>query len=292
MPIKKINIKNFESRIERECNSKRYAVVWLFYPNPIETNDKLKNGYIFGSILNVQTLKLDDFFKNNVEFVVITPQDIDDKINLWISDNFDKHILYEESIHMNFITQSKKIWSTENPEHLRWEYVLNKLYVLHPDLFGDYEKVLFLDSDIMIKSPHEYAKLFNYSTPAGVYENSCRVLNQKKNQLVHRKFKDDELIHSKFCTAGTLYYHCINAGLLLLKANEKDYERIKTDNQHFTIKYPQFAKHNLYFPEQEYLTNFYAGKWHSINHNFLTTVDTPNHHAKKFWNEFDFLHSD
>lgn len=281
----KINISDFECRVDKNTSLKKYAFVWLFYPN-VNLVDT-KNDYIYGCLINqkiiknyLNIMKLSDLF----DTVIITPAEIDSYIHEIIEKIFDVHIQYNNSIHMSFISESEKRWTVAEK---RWKGVLNKLYIFHPDLFSCYNKVLFLDADILIKKPDEFIKLIDkINCPAGVYEYSCRCpTNQKITHLVHQKFTDNEVIPKKFCIAGTKYYHSINASLLIIQANENDYKKICTELNEYVFKktYPQFKNHILYFPEQEYLTNFFAGSWHSVPNKFLLTADSETHIAGKFW---------
>jgi alpha-N-acetylglucosamine transferase len=285
----KIDIYDFISRLSgnhaKNKSQKKYAFVWLFYPNHINTNKC--NDYIYGCLINQKIISTQLIYMNLSDLfdtAIITPKFIDSHLNDMIEKVFDVHVTYENSIHMDFVSESEKYWSEDEK---RWNGVLNKLFIFHPDLFGCYDKIMFLDADTIIKKPHEFIKLFESTcTPAGVYEYSCRCpTNQKITHLVHQKFKDNQIIPKKFCVAGTKFYHSINASLLLVKANEKDYTKIcqEINKNTFYKNYPQFKNHILYFPEQEYLTNFYAGLWHSIPHKFLLTAESEMHLPGKFW---------
>lgn len=326
--MKTFSIENFGSRLDtenRNSSSKKFACVWLFYPS-VNAPKKKENDYLYGSIINSRILRSceQEYFAYGhdsqiqpgkkkmqskvskeysqqrninisntdydhcIDYILLTPSDLCPFVKHLISCYFDIHVEYCSDIFFDFLGVSQNHWSGEEKD--KWSGVTNKLYIFHPDLFGCYNKVLFLDSDFLIKSPSVYLSLFNsYDTPAGCYEYSNILLrNKEKTQLVtSKRFRNNQVVPQKFCTAGTKFYHCVNASLLLIDANEQDYSSMKQDmentNNIFYKRHPQLQNHILYFPEQEYLTNFFAGRWHSFDHSLLSTKDSPHHISGKFW---------
>lgn len=288
-----IYINSFTDRLSaKNISCSKYCVVWLFYPGNDSLNENNRNDYIYGAIINKLILaRSHRNLHTTIDYCIITPNEIPDYVAKIIGSYFDIHICYGLGVEMEFTNASEKHWTTD--ERNRWHGVMNKLYILHPDLFGCYQKVMYVDSDMMIRNAEKYLALLDeMAVPSGVYEYSNRLrLNKVKTHLVHDKFQNNEIIPKKYCTADTAYYHCVNASLLILSANEKDYERVCRDITSAEDMYksmPQLRNHVMYFPEQEYLTNFYAGRWHSADSRFLSTADSPYHIAGKFWT-FDFF---
>lgn len=287
--MEKILIDSFDSR-PRNCNlsKKKYAVTWLFYPNENFPAFQL-NDYLYGCIVNQNIINNWNHKNENVEmdFVIITPVWVEGFVDDIIEKYFTIHIKYKKNINFDFLSETVQLWSED--EKKRWGGVMNKLYLLHPDLFGCYEKVMYIDSDLIIRNPSKYIDLLKkMNCPAGVYENSNMCLyNKPKTQMLHKAFRDNQIIEPKFCLAGSVYYHCVNASLYLFRVNEREYERICSEMQSVETFYknnPNLRTHKIYFPEQEYLTNFFAGKWHAIDARFLSTRSSEFQCAGKFWN--------
>jgi hypothetical protein len=291
--MKKIFINSFfESPNVINKSDRDFSFAWLFYPTKNCIHSQNQNDYIYGAIINKLILSRSEICKKRkIDFCIITPENIQPHIDRMISSYFDIHVSYANNIQSDFTRVAEKYWSCDQKN--KWDGVMNKLYVLHPDLFGCYKKVILLDSDLMIRNAEKYLLLFDeMDTPSGVYEYSNRLIyNKVKTHLVYKNFRNNQIIPKKYCTANTAHYHCINASLLILKANINDYNQICKDISSPQSMYkhmPQLENHILYFPEQEFLTNFYAGRWHSIDFKFLSTIDSPYHIAGKFWT-FDFF---
>jgi hypothetical protein len=291
--MRKIIINSFLDRnAVRHESLADFCVTWLYYPSQKSERPETQHDYLYGAIINKLILERSEAAVcAKVNYCIITPADIPQFVEKIIDAYFDVHICYQTDIAMDFLKASEKHWTQD--ERDRWRGVMNKLYILHPDLFGCYKKVLFLDCDLLIVDAARYLALLSESaTPAGVYEYSNRLrMNKIKTHLVHSKFKNNQVIPKKYCTADTAYYHCINASLLIVRSSEADYETICADIASVDGMYrrmPQLRTHVLYFPEQEYLTNFFAGRWHSVDFRFLSTADSPFHVAGKFWTETFF----
>lgn len=296
----KISIGDFGERVRANMSRKRYCFAWLFYPS-VAGDAQHKYDYLYGSIVNCHILR--DFFgsangpavcqvkADDVDFCVITPDRLGEDLDNMIALHFGVHVAYSRPVWAHFLEQSEREWSAD--ERARWSGVMNKLYLWHPDLFGGYEKIVYLDSDMLITDVVRYARLLvDYETPAGVYEQSniCKH-NSKKGQLLVKAFKQNQIIPAKCCTAGTLFYHCVNASLYVLRATEEDYEKMRTEMSSHSVlvrRHPQLARHVLYFPEQEYLTNFFAGRWHAVDRKMLGTTTTSCQIAGRFWENVDF----
>lgn len=297
-----IHIKDFDQRIKEKWQdgNKRFCFVWLFYPN-YEKSTHTQHDYLYGSIVNNYLLR--DYARGrgatgetsgtckDVSFAIITPSGLNEAICNLIESHFDLHVTFGKSIDAQFLRQSEETW--DESERQRWRGVMNKLFVLHPDIFGHYEKVVYLDSDMFILAPSKYYKLFeDYNTPAGVYERANLLRhNRSKSHVLVKEFRWNQVIPTKFCKAGTKFYHCVNASLLVLTANETDYERLRgqlRDAKTLYREQPQLVGHVLHFPEQEYLTNFFAGRWRAVDSMLLSTITTAYQASGRFWENPDF----
>jgi hypothetical protein len=286
-----VHIKGFCERLEKKWQDKtnEFCFVWLFYPQSGAVSEWTRYDYLYGSIVNSFLLK--DYARRQsccpgVSFAVITPSGLQESICKLIGTHFDLHVTYDCAVEASFLEASEKTWS--DFERQRWGGVMNKLYLLHPDIFGCYKKIVYLDSDMFILSPCKYFALFHeYDTPAGVYERANLLkFNRQKTHILVKEFTRNQVIPAKYCKAGTKFYHCVNASLLILTANESDYQSVTaqlSDPDTLHKEQPHLSSHVLHFPEQEFLTNFFAGRWRAVDGVLLGTTSTWCQASGRFW---------
>lgn len=153
------------------------------------------------------------------------------------------------------------------------DYVFTKIHVLN---LVQYEKILLMDADALVYK--HFDSLFEHiKTPAGClynkdlfitygedggyelpkdgnikwFEKMCKYCSH--GQLIDKALTDCVLTNN-ICSG-------IGAGLLLLEPNKKDFDEILTKVKGEDKKMcGQFL-----WPEQQYLTAFYSGKWHAIS---------------------------
>lgn len=273
---RRVHIASFDARVTSPAPGASHAIVWLFYPGADGGCEYLKGALLAAGVFRAH-------LGNRVDLVLLTPACIDAALQPHIEGAFDVHVTYGSDVQMPFMAATAARWGAAEQ---RWRGVLNKLYVFHADVFGEYEAVMLLDSDVVIRRPDAYARVLRGPTPAGVYENSCAVrTNRAVRHVVAPRFAAGARIPRRYCVAGTPFYHHVNAGLLVVRATTAAHAQMVADADAsvFARRFPGLAAQAIHFPEQDYLTNFFAGEWHALDHSFLTTVTTENHIAGKFW---------
>jgi lipopolysaccharide biosynthesis glycosyltransferase len=148
--------------------------------------------------------------------------------------------IYTHVQEIEYIEVSSEIFSEENT---RFRDVFTKLECLS---LMQYDKIILLDSDMIIAKNMDH--LFKLNAPA-----ACL----KKNYIPYGK-----LIPSNMICSGNKLVGSINAGLMLLKPDNNELENIKKD----ISKNTQLNKYK--YPEQDYLSLRYCGKWTSISFNY------------------------
>ena len=270
----------------------KFAYAFGMFPNP-------KNGkaaYLDGCILGALGLKRQGTQADVICF--ITP-DIskDDKKKLEVV--FDK-VIYVPYIspykmagqgNLSTIMMDPDIfkncpnYTKEHP----YSHVFFKLHIFNPALFP-YEKVCFVDSDLV--PMNYYDSLFMLNTPAGWVEYRKKFPFQKSFHWD----RCDYLEHGKpipdiFTDIGTKGSSDVNAGLMVISPNKKEYdEMIKQltspakswlgpGKEHIgfydmeldkekSIAGRKFVDSSYCYPEQNYLTKRYSGKWTYIEYSF------------------------
>ena len=175
-----------------------------------------------------------------------------------------------------------------NKEH-PYSHVFFKIHIFNPKLF-DYEKVCFVDSDLV---PMNYFdSLFMLDTPAGWVEYRKKFPFQKS---LHWD-RCDYLEHGKpipkiFTDTGTKGASDVNAGLMVISPNKDEYESMinqltsptkdwlgpgkehigfydmELDNEK-SLEGRKFVDSSYCYPEQNYLTKRFSGKWTYIEYSF------------------------
>lgn len=169
---------------------------------------------------------------------------------------YDRIILVTPDVSLEYITYLKNVYThvidtsyvDVNPtiflkSDTRFRDVFTKLSCLK---LISYDKILLLDLDMIICKNIDH--LFKLEPPA-----AC---------IKHYNLKFGEKINSKLICDGTKLVGSINAGLMLLKPDMTEWDKIKLD-----IKY-NTTLCKFKYPEQDYLSLRYCHKWTSITFNY------------------------
>ena len=268
VPKKKMMMKN---------KKKKYAYVMSIFPDP-KTNQPT---YLDGCILSALGLR-----KQNTHADIICMVTPDMKKN-----TIDKlNIVFDKVIKTPYIAPYDKGYNTIMMDPKLFEkcnyninhpfnYVFHKIHIFNPEYFP-YEKVCYVDSDLV--PINYYDSLFTLDTPAGWLE------YRKKKPYIDSHVWDrcDFVSHGKLIPKiltdiDTKVGADINAGLLLISPNQEEYDEMideltspienwmgKIHKGFFNID--GFKKNTYCFPEQNYLTKRYSGKWHYIEFAFAS----------------------
>ena len=270
----------------------KFAYAFGMFPNP-------KNGeaaYLDGCILGALGLRRQ---KTNADIVCFITPDIsrDDKKKLEVV--FDKviYVPYISPYKMEGSGDLKTImmdpdifkncpnYTKEHP----YSHVFFKIHIFNPALFP-YEKVCFVDSDLV--PMNYYDSLFMLDTPAGWVEYRKKLPYQKSFHWD----RCDYLEHGKpipkiFTDIGTKGSSDVNAGLMVISPDKKEYEAIIKQltspvkewlgpgkehigfydmemNKEKSLSGRKFVDSSYCYPEQNYLTKRYSGKWTYIEYSF------------------------
>ena len=236
-------------------------------------------------------------------------------------------LVFDRIITVPYITSSKKLIEREysieiSPEIYRdcdWYktipdcghaycHVFTKIHILR---LIEYEKVAIVDLDII---PIEnYDSIFSINTPAGILEaprfnfgdnlEYGDAENEPFKKSCKAGLKLGDLIPHKFTDIDKPTGADINAGLLVLKPDIEEFNKIikelqKPRREWFDKKGLRIQKmdgtwENSYcFPEQNYLTKRWSGKWHLIDWGYATWqidadlafgIHMAGHEGKKPW---------
>lgn len=188
--------------------------------------------YLAGALVLGYTLKRTH--TPNPIIILVTP-DISEK---------SRHQLkkfYTQIIEIPYIIPSKTIFSSEANE--RFMNVFTKLQVLS---LSSYSKILLLDLDMIVCKNIDH--LFLLTPPA-----AC---------LKHFYVPYGKPIPPNMICKNNKLINTINAGLMLLKPDPSELEKIKTS----IIASDQINQFK--YPEQDYLSLRYCDKWTSITFNY------------------------
>lgn len=251
------------------------------YPDPPEMFNKngtckfayvtlvmLGDAYVSGAIIVANSARKAGSLADLV--VLVTPD---------VSEN-GKEVLgkfFTHVIEVDFITVPN--WRVQKQPHRKYlELVFTKLHLFN---LTQYEKVLFIDADaIILKHPDH---LFTLNAPAGslieykdqliTYDKNGNYVYPRDGELKwykemcdcceHGKKIDKKItdkVFSDFKNSG------VAAGLWLLEPKEGELDRILKDVSQGRSKWLVGQKY--VWPEQQYLTGFYSGRWTSINPRF------------------------
>ena len=174
--------------------------------------------------------------KTNTKFdrvILVTPD---------VSQEYKSYLqpVYTNIIDINYVDVSSEIFSEENT---RFKDVFTKLECLNLE---QYDKIILLDLDMIIVKNIDH--LFVLDAPAACLKRFYYPYGKKIP--AHMICRDNKLVGS------------INAGLMLLKPDKEEWNSIKKDISNNT----QINKYK--YPEQDYLSLRYCGKWTSITFNY------------------------
>uniref|UniRef100_A0A6C0L188 Thioredoxin domain-containing protein n=1 Tax=viral metagenome TaxID=1070528 RepID=A0A6C0L188_9ZZZZ len=275
---------------------KRFAYAVGMFPNP----KNKKAAYLDGCILAALGLKKQ---KTNADIICFITHDItaEDKRKLEVV--FDK-VMYVPYISpfdmggegdLKTIQMDPKIFQN-CPNYTKdhpYAHVFFKLHIFNPDLFP-YEKVCFVDSDLV--PLNYYDSLFMLDCPAGFVEYRKKIPYlegfhwDRCDFLEHGKPIPKELTDIDKKTGAD-----VNAGLLLVEPNKKEYNAMikeltsplkewmgknKTHKGFYHFNFDktdgrEFVKDSYCYPEQNYLTKRYSGKWNYIEFAFQSWSRDP-----------------
>ena len=225
----------------------------------------LGDAYISAAIVLAYTLKK---LHTQADLVVITTNDVSKE---------GKELLrqfYTKVIEIDFVEVIN--WRGIKQPHRKYlNYVFTKFHVFN---LIEYKKVLLIDADALVLKHPDH--LFSLNTPAGVYleDKSLFITYDAKGNYI---LPDENKIkwYEEFCECcehGKLIPKSITdrilknnknsgigGGLMLLEPKEGELESIIEDVKRGQSKY--LINKFFVWPEQQYLSIRYSGKWHSIN---------------------------
>ena len=199
----------------------KYAYVTLLYGNNIYITGALVLGY---SLIETNT---------NYDRVILVTNDVDEESRVLLSK------VYNQVIQVDYIPAHESIFYYTTS---RFKEIFTKLEILS---LAQYDKILWLDTDIIVMKNID--QLFKLKPPAAVVKHYYVAYGKK--------------IPSKLICQDNKLTHGINAGVILLKPDEKELDLIKQD----IIKE---QKESFKAPEQDYLSVRYCQDWTSITFNF------------------------
>lgn len=221
----------------------KYAYVTVLYGNNVYLTGALVLGY---SLMKTNT-KID-------RIILVTP-DINEQFKFYLKDIYT-HIITIEYVHV-----SPEIFSEKNT---RFRDVFTKLECLN---LVQYKKIILLDLDMIIVKNIDH--LFKLCPPAACLRKYYIPYGQK--------------IPANMICSNNKLVGGINAGLMLLKPDGKEWDKIKNDiSQNIHI--------NKYkYPEQDYLSLRYCNCWTSITFNYNFQFGLTNR-VKKYHYKIDNIY--
>ena len=292
----KLKIKVPKKKYMIKDGKKKFAYAVGMFPNP-------KNGkaaYLDGCILTALGLKRQ---KTNADVVCFITHDINKKDKKKLEVVFDKviYVPYISPYDMGGKGDLKTIMMDPEifkncPNYTKnhpYVHVFFKLHIFNPDLFP-YEKVCFVDSDLV--PLNYYDSLFMLDTPAGFVEYRKRIPYLESYNwdrcdfLTHGEKIPKELTDIDKKTGAD-----VNAGLLLVKPDKKEYNSMikeitspakkwigpnKLHKGFYSFDFSEptgrsFIKDSYCYPEQNYLTKRFSGKWKFIEFAFQSWSRDP-----------------
>jgi uncharacterized protein (DUF3820 family) len=287
-----MNIKMPKKKFMKDKNGKhKFAYAFGMFPYP-KTG---KAAYLDGCILGALGLKRQGVNADVICFV--TPD-----INL--QDRMKLAVVFDEVIRVPYISPYEM--SDDGDESLKtimmdpkifdncnkytkmhpYTHVFFKLHIFNPELFP-YEKVCFVDSDLV--PMNYYDSLFMLNTPAGWVEYRKKFPYKESYAWDRCDFlKHGEKIPKIFTDVDTPGGADVNAGLMVVSPNKKEYdsmirqitsplqswmgpEKYHKGFYDFNFDSPigsKFVPNSYCYPEQNYLTKRYSGKWTFIEFAF------------------------
>ncbi len=282
--------------IIKKDGTKRFAFAVGMFPNP----KNKKATYLDGCILAALGLRRQ---KTNADIICFITHDISKKDKEHLEIVFDK-VIYVPYIspydmggegNLKTIKMDPGIFKNclgYNKNH-PYAHVFFKLHIFNPEIFP-YEKVCFVDSDLV--PMNYYDSLFMLECPAGWLEYRKKIPYLESFNWDRCDFlKHGDKIPSIFTDIDTPAGSDINAGLLLVKPDKEEYDAMINELQQpiekwmgkdkyhkgfysFDFNTPQgnkFIENSYCFPEQNYLTKRFSGKWHYMEFAFQSWALDP-----------------
>ena len=290
-----IKIPKKEYMIKKD-GTKRFAYTVGMFPAP----KTKKASYLDGCILAALGLKRQ---KTNADVICFITHDISASDKKKLEVVFDKviYVPYISPYDMGGKGDLKTIMMDPGifdncPGYTKmhpYTHVFFKLHIFNPKIFP-YEKVCFVDSDLV--PMNYYDSLFMLDCPAGWVEYRKKIPYLESFHWDRCDFlKHGEKIPKAFTDVDTPAGADVNAGLLLVKPDKKEYdsmikelkqpiEKWMGDKKYhrgfysFDFDSPQgnkFVKNSYCFPEQNYLTKRFSGKWNYIEFAFQSWALDP-----------------
>ena len=130
----------------------------------------------------------------------------------------------------------------------RFAGVFTKLHALN---LTEFDKVVMLDTDLLVRGNID--SLFSRPTPSAMRRHASA--DYEDQELIEKeKFVDEDI--------GRLISG-INAGVMVMTPSASDFQAMCKE---VARKQPHYLKSPM--PEQDYLSRFYAGKWHHLSVSF------------------------
>lgn len=258
-PNENIDYKDPEKIMDSNGN-KLYAYVTLIM---------LGDRYVPAAIVLAQSL-ID--LNSQVDRVVLVTPDVSLEARELLSKFYDK------VIEVNYVTVQN--WRTKKQTHRKYlELVFTKFHLFN---LTQYKKVLLIDADaIVLKYPDH---IFTLDAPAGCflenkdyfiyYDEKGDYKMPPESGIEWYKIYCDKLTHGNkvpkeftdrvftdFKNSG------IGGGLMLLEPKVGEFDEIIKDVSRGRMRY--LLENKFVWPEQQYLTARYSGKWTSINPRFF-----------------------
>ena len=240
--------------------NKNYAYVTLIM---------LGDRYVPAAIVLAQSLRK---LNTKADLVVLVTNDVSEQAQNVLLTYFD-HVINITYIHV-------RNWRTKKQSHRKYlDFVFTKFHLFN---LVQYKKILLIDADaIVLKYPDHlfslnapagcylkdkdlfitYDKLGNYVLPSNLkikwYNEYCDCCGHGK--LIPKSDTDDVILNRH--NSG------IGGGLMLLEPKKGELEEIIKDVTHG--KGWDLVSNKFVWPEQQYLTYRYSGKWTGINPRFF-----------------------
>ena len=227
------------------------------------------DSYIPGAITLAQSLIN---LNSQADKVVLVTPDVSDEGKKILNKFFDR------VIEVNYV--NIRNWRTKIQTQRKYlELVFTKFHLFN---LTQYKKVILIDADALVLKHPDH--IFTLNAPAGCfivkkeyfvyYDQSGNYVNPPDTgiewynkycsqfphgKLIPKKFTDD--LYKNFTNNG------VAGGLMLLEPKVGEFDDILRDVSKGKMKF--LLEHRFVWPEQQYLTLRYSGKWTSVNPRFF-----------------------
>jgi hypothetical protein len=261
-------------------------------PNPNLTRDENndRSGFLFDEVVIVPYISPYDMKKKYKDYMRKEGDKSEDKDFGWSDTSLDGRSL--DTIRIN----DKLFENCPNyDENHPYVHVFFKLHIFNQKLFKslgkDYEKVCFVDSDLV--PLNFYDSLFTLDCPAGFVEYRKKTPYLESYQWDRCDFLEHgQPIPKALTDVDKKTGADVNAGLLLVEPNMKEYNSMISeletnfmgDNKEHSGFWSfdfdssngqKFVNNSYCYPEQNYLTKRYSGKWKFIEFAFQSWALDP-----------------